>query len=168
MIETNGAVAPLVIRTALPAEAEEVAALHRRARATYYPDGFPDDGADWPGRWREAIGRTDGRVLCAVRDGRMAGIASFRRAEGAPAGTVKLFQFHVDPGLWRSGIGTALHAACAEEWRIDGVRTAVLDVHVGNERARGFYGRQGWVPDPESPVGPGDHHMRLRFTVPGE
>ncbi len=168
MIETNRTTAPLVIRTALPAEAEEVAALHRRARATYYPAGFPDDGADWLGGWREAIGRADGRVLVAVREGSMAGIASFRRAEGAPAGTVKLFQFHVDPGHWRLGIGTALHAACVEEWRIGGVRTAGLDVHVGNERARGFYGRQGWVPDPEWPVAADDHHLRLRFDVPGE
>ncbi|MGW0863602.1 N-acetyltransferase family protein [Streptomyces sp. NPDC002611] len=168
MIETNPNVDGLEIRTALPAEAGEVAALHQRARATYYPDGFPDDGADWQGRWREAIGRSDGRVLCAVRDGRLAGIASFRRAEGAPAGTVTLFQFHVDPDRWRAGIGTALHAACVREWRSGGVRTAWLDVHVSNERARGFYGRQGWAADPESPVAPDDHHMRLRLTVPGE
>ncbi|GGW86130.1 GNAT family N-acetyltransferase [Streptomyces lomondensis] len=168
MIEMNRPVASLVIRTVLPAEAEEVAALHRRARATYYPDGFPDDGADWRARWREAIARPDGRVLCAVRDGRMAAIASFRRPEGGPAGVVELFQFHVDPDRWRSGIGTDLHTACVEEWRVDGVRAAVLAVHAGNERARGFYARQGWVPDPEHPARPDDHHLRLRFTVPGE
>ncbi|MEU6913731.1 GNAT family N-acetyltransferase [Streptomyces olindensis] len=168
MIETNRSAAPLVIRTVLPAEAEEVAALHRRARASYYPDGFPDDGADWQARWREAIARPGGRVLCAVRDGRMAGIACFRRQDGEPSGVVKLLQFHVDPDRWRSGIGTALHTACVEEWRVDGVRTAVLEVHAGNERAQGFYARQGWVADPEHPAGPDDHHLRLRFTVPGE
>lgn len=168
MIETNRSAAPLVIRTVLPAEAEEVAALHRRARATYYPDGFPDDGADWQARWREAIARPGGRVLCAVRDGRMVGIACFRRPDGDPSGVVKLLQFHVDPDRWRSGIGTALHTACVEEWRVDGVRAAVLEVHTGNERAQGFYARQGWVADPEHPAGPDDHHLRLRFTVPGE
>ncbi|MFF3163038.1 MULTISPECIES: GNAT family N-acetyltransferase [unclassified Streptomyces] len=157
-----------MIRTALPAEAGAVAELHVRARSTYYPDGLPDDGLDWPARWREAIGRPDGHVLCAVERGRLAGIASFRAPEGGPAGTVKLFQFHVDPGRWRAGVGTALHTACVEQWRADGVRTAVLDVHVDNRRAQAFYARQGWVPDPENPPAEGDHHLFLRLAVTGE
>ncbi|NUQ97428.1 MAG: GNAT family N-acetyltransferase [Streptomyces sp.] len=157
-----------MIRTALPAEAAAVAALHVRARATYYPDGLPEDGFDWQTVWRQAIERPDGQVLCAVRDARLVGIASFRTPEGAPADTVKLFQFHVDPDHWRSGIGAALHTACAEQWRADGRRTAVLDVHVDNRRAQAFYARQGWVPDPENPPAEGDHHLFLRFSVPGE
>ena len=31
-----------------------------------------------------------------------------------------------------------------------------------------FYARQGWVPDPEHPPAEGDHHLFLRFRVPGE
>ncbi|MET9382346.1 GNAT family N-acetyltransferase [Streptomyces sp. NPDC002928] len=157
-----------VIRTVLAAEAEAVAALHARARATYYPDGIPDDGTDWLATWRGAIARPDGHVLCVVEQGRIVGLASFRTPDGAPADTVKLFQFHVDPGHWRTGVGTALHAACVEEWRADGRRTAVLDVHVDNRRAQAFYGRQGWVPDPENPPGEGDHHLFLRYAVAGE
>jgi len=157
-----------VIRTVLPAEAETVAALHARARATYYPDGLPDDGFDWSAAWRTAVERPDGQVLCAVERGGIVGIASFRVPEGAPADTVKLFQFHVDPGHWRSGIGTALHAACVEQWRADARRTAVLDVHVGNRRAQAFYARRGWLPDPQNPPAEGDHHLCLRFGVPGE
>lgn len=151
-----------MIRTALPAEAGAVADLHLRARSTYYPDGVPEDGTDWSAAWRSAIERPDGQVLCAVEHGRIVGIASFRTPEGAPSGTVKLFQFHVAPDHWRSGIGTALHAACVEQWRADGRRTAVLDVHVGNERAQAFYARRGWVPDPENPPAEGDHHLFLR------
>jgi ribosomal protein S18 acetylase RimI-like enzyme len=165
MIRANRTVDSLVIRTALSAEAAAVAALHVRARATYYPDGLPDDGYDWPARWTEAIERPDGHVLCAVRDAGLVGIASFRTPEGAPTDTVKLFQFHVDPDQWRSGVGTALHTACAEQWRADGRRTAVLDVHTGNERAQAFYARQGWVPDPENPPVGGDHHLFLRYAV---
>ncbi|MGW1808681.1 N-acetyltransferase family protein [Streptomyces sp. NPDC002078] len=157
-----------VIRTALPAEAEKIAALHHRARATYYPDGLPDDGIDWTAAWRGAVERPDGHVLCVVEDGAITGIASFRTPDGAPADTVKLFQFHVDPEHWRSGIGTALHAACVEEWRADGRRTAVLDVHADNRRAQAFYARQGWVPDPENPPAEGDHHLFLRLSVPRE
>ncbi|MFD9392857.1 GNAT family N-acetyltransferase [Streptomyces sp. NPDC060000] len=157
-----------VIRTAVPAEAERVAALHARARATYYPDGIPQDGTDWIAAWRSAIERPDSQVLCVVERGRTVGLASFRTPEGAPARTVKLFQFHVDPDHWRAGIGTALHAACVEQWRADGRRTAVLDVHVGNRRAQAFYARQGWHPDPENPPAEDDHHLWLRYAVTGE
>jgi GNAT superfamily N-acetyltransferase len=168
MIRTHRTVGSLVIRTALPSEADAVAELHVRARATYYPQGLPEDGFDWPARWRSTIERPDGHVLCAVREGRLVGIASFRTAEGAPADTVKLYQFHVAPDRWRDGIGTALHAACVEEWRADGKRTATLDVHVDNARAQAFYARQGWVPDPENPPAEGDHHLFLRYAVAGE
>ncbi|MFE1886858.1 GNAT family N-acetyltransferase [Streptomyces diastatochromogenes] len=161
----NGA---LVIRTALPAEAEAIADLHVRARSTYYPDGLPSADFDWVEAWRGSIERPEAHVLCAVEQGRIVGIASFRTPDGAPAETVKLFQFHVDPGHWRAGIGTALHAACVEEWQADGKRTAVLDVHVDNARAQAFYARQGWIPDPENPPAEDDHHLDLRFSVPGE
>jgi RimJ/RimL family protein N-acetyltransferase len=154
-----------VIRTVLPAEAEAVTALHARARATYYPDGIPDDGTDWLAAWRAAIERSDGHVLCVVEQGRIVGLASFRTPERAPADTVKLFQFHVDPGHWRSGVGTALHAACVEQWRADRRGTAVLDVHADNRRAQAFYARQGWTPDPENPPAAGDHHVFLRYAV---
>ncbi|MER6122646.1 GNAT family N-acetyltransferase [Streptomyces sp. NPDC001795] len=157
-----------VIRTALPAEAQAVAELHARARATYYPDGLPQDGTDWLAAWLGALERPDGHVLCAVEHGRIVAIASFRTPDGDPGDTVKLFQFHVDPGHWRRGIGAELHAACAEEWQADGKRTAVLDVHVDNRRAQAFYARLGWVPDPENPPAEGDHHLFLRYAVPGE
>lgn len=154
-----------MIRTAVPAEAEAVTALHARARATYYPDGIPDDGTDWLANWRSAIARPDGHVLCLVDDGRIVGLASFRTPEGAPARTVKLFQFHVDPDRWRSGLGTALHTACVEQWQADAKRTAVLEVHVDNTRAQAFYARQGWVPHP---VEPGHHHLRMTLPLTGE
>ncbi|QCD60515.1 GNAT family N-acetyltransferase [Streptomyces hawaiiensis] len=154
-----------MIRTVLPAEVADVVALHARARATYYPGGVPQDGTDWTASWRSALTRPDGRVLCVVEAGRIIGLASFRTPEGGPADTVKLFQFHVDPDHWRAGVGTVLHAACVEEWQADGRRTAVLEVHVDNRRAQGFYRRQGWVPEP---AGPAHHHLRMRFALAGE
>ncbi|MGW0839811.1 N-acetyltransferase family protein [Streptomyces sp. NPDC002787] len=161
-----------VIRTALPAEAPAITALHTRARATYHPDGAPDaapdDATDWLASWRRAIERPDGHVLCAVEHGRITAVASFRTADGAPADTVHLAQFHVDPDRWRRGTGRALHAACEEEWRADGKRTAGLSVPVDNHRARAFYAGLGWSPDPHSPPAPGDRHLLLTFTVTGE
>ncbi|MGW1555934.1 N-acetyltransferase family protein [Streptomyces sp. NPDC002144] len=165
---SNRVVGGRMIRTALPAEAEAITSLHARARATYYPDGVPEDGTDWLVAWRGAIERPDGHVLCLVERGRVVAVASFRTPLDAPAETVKLYQFHVDPDAWRRGIGTALHAACVEQWRADCRRTAVLDVHAGNHRAQAFYARQGWVPDPENPPAEGDHHLFLRYAVIGE
>lgn len=162
---SNRVVPGRVIRTVLPAEVADVVALHARARATYYPGGVPQDGTDWTASWRAALTRPDGRVLCLVEAGRIVGLASFRPPEDGPADTVKLFQFHVDPDQWRTGVGTALHAACVEEWRADGRRAALLDVHVDNRRAQGFYRRQGWVAEP---AGPGDHHLRMCLALPGE
>ncbi|MFI9650206.1 GNAT family N-acetyltransferase [Streptomyces sp. NPDC052040] len=160
-----------VIRSALPAEVGTIAALHARARATYYPDGLPRDDFDWTAAWESAVRRPDGQVLCVAAAGRVVAVASFRPPEDAPDGTVKLFQFHVDPDHWRRGIGSALHAACAEQWAADGRHTAVLDVHVDNRRAQAFYARHGWLPDPEDPPAEGDHHLCLRYAVralPGE
>ncbi|MDQ0747549.1 ribosomal protein S18 acetylase RimI-like enzyme [Streptomyces africanus] len=155
----------MVIRTVLPDEVEDVVALHARARATYYPGGLPQDGTDWLAAWRSALVRPDGQVLCVVEEGRMVGLASFRTPEGAPADTVKLFQFHVDPGHWGRGVGSALHTACAEAWTSDGKRTAVLEVHVDNRRAQRFYRRHGWVPEPAEP---GDHHLTMRLPLTAE
>ncbi|GAA3800645.1 hypothetical protein GCM10022206_44600 [Streptomyces chiangmaiensis] len=157
-----------VIRTALPAEVRAVADLHARARATYYPDGPPQEGTDWLAAWRSALERPDGQVMCAVEQGVIVAIASFRTPPGASADTVKLFQFHVDPAHWRRGTGSALHAACVEEWQADGIRAAVLDVHADNRRAQAFYARLGWVPGPENRPAEGDHHLFLRYAVPGE
>lgn len=156
-----------MIRPVVPAELADVVALHTRARATYYPDGLPQDGTDWHAAWRTAVERPDGRVLCVVEQGRLIALASFRTSEGAAADLVKLYQFHVDPEHWRRGVGTALHRACVEEWTADRRRAAVLDVHVDNRRAQDFYARHGWLPDPENPPADGDHHRCLRFEVPG-
>ncbi|MCS0603230.1 GNAT family N-acetyltransferase [Streptomyces sp. LP11] len=155
----------LVIRTALPTEAGTIAELHLKARSTYYPDGVPQAGLDWAEAWRGSIERPDCQVLCAIGQGRIVGIASFRTPDGVGPDTVELFQFHVDPSHWRVGIGTALHAACVEQWRADGRRAAVLDVHTGNLRAQAFYARHDWVPDPENPFTEGDHHRYLRRAV---
>lgn len=156
-----------VIRTALPAEVEVITDLHVRARATYYPDGLPQGDIDWRQAWLGSIRRPDGQVLVAALDGAVVGVASFRTPEDAPAETVKLFQFHVDPGHWRHGVGTALHAACAEQWRADGKCTAVLDVHRDNLRAQAFYAARGWFPDPQNPPADDDHHLYLRYRVAG-
>ncbi|MEW2166004.1 GNAT family N-acetyltransferase [Streptomyces sp. NPDC007084] len=163
----------LMIRSVLVAEAGVVAGLHARVRAACCPGGVPGDGAERVAAWRGAIERPGGHVLCVVRGGRIAAVAAFRTAEDAPADTVTLHRFHVDPGHWRTGLGSALHAACVEQWQADGKRAALLDVPFGDPRARAFYARLGWVPDTadtadtERPAAGGDRPVPLRYAVPG-
>ncbi|MEV7862233.1 GNAT family N-acetyltransferase [Streptomyces hirsutus] len=139
-----------VIRTALAAD---IAVLHLRTRSAYCPDGVPEDGTDGPAVWREAVARPEGRVPYAVRDGHLAGLASFRTPPEAPADTVKLFQFHVDPDHWRTGIGTALHAACVEEWRANGLRTPPYSTCTSTTAAS-RPSTPAWAGPPTRPVRP--------------
>ncbi|MFC9389916.1 GNAT family N-acetyltransferase [Streptomyces venezuelae] len=156
-----------MIRLATAADLDAVVALHTEARATYYRGHLPD--ADFLGPeeiarsragWAAAVDR--GAVLCAVRDGEIAGIAAYGEREGL----MHLTQLHVLPARWRAGVGAELHAACVEKWRAAGVTTVRLDVFDKNERAQAFYTAQGWTPDPETPRH-GDH-LVLRLTLAAE
>ncbi|MBO1335240.1 GNAT family N-acetyltransferase [Streptomyces sp. VRA16 Mangrove soil] len=167
-----------MIRSAVLADAPAVTALHQRARATYYPDGFPEGDLPelWLDRWAQVIARPRAHVLVCVRNGEIVGLASFRRPDEAPddSSTVKLFQFHTDPAHWRRGIGTELHAACVEQWQADGMTEAVLEVHRDNTRAQAFYAAHGWRGRPGAGAGAGaggesdDHHHELRLDLPRE
>lgn len=156
-----------MIRLVTAADLDAVVALHTEARATYYRGHLPD--ADFLGPeeiarsragWAAAVDR--GAVLCAVRDGEIAGIAAYGEREGL----MHLTQLHVLPARWRAGIGAELHAACVEKWRAAGVTTVRLDVFDKNERAQAFYTAQGWTPDPQTPRH-GDH-LVLRLTLAAE
>lgn len=113
-----------MIRTATPADLDAIAALHAEARATYYHGYIPDDAFDSPAEhartragWAAAI--ECGAVLCAEKDGTVAGVAAFREVDHV----MNLTGLHVDPERWRGGIGRALHTACVEAWQRAGVRT---------------------------------------------
>ncbi|WP_424214391.1 GNAT family N-acetyltransferase [Streptomyces sp. BI20] len=155
-----------MIRIALPADVDRIAALHVRARATYYRDRVPEAayaGAAERERtregWTRAVAR--GGVLCAEEDGVLLGIAAHRTD---PAGVTTLTQLHVDPRHWRRGTGAALHAACVERWRAAGVRRVRLEVYAPNARARSFYEALGWVPAPGPQ--PGATHRELLLDLP--
>ncbi|KUL43074.1 GCN5-related N-acetyltransferase [Streptomyces sp. NRRL F-4489] len=157
------------VRPATPADAEPIAALHTAARAAYLRGRVPDapfDTAAEHARWRDAWTRLlhgdDTPALCAVRDGGVIGAAAYHRT--APA-TVQLHQLHVDPAHWGTGAGRALHAACLGAWRAAGFSHAVLDVLWHNHRARAFYARLGWHPDPARRPAPDATHLALTLPL---
>ncbi|MBW5486461.1 GNAT family N-acetyltransferase [Streptomyces bambusae] len=160
MIET-------VIRAAVPEDLDAIAALHARARATYYESHIPEEAyAGEPELtrtregWSRAVARADGSVLCAERDGELTGVAAFRAVDGE----MTLTQLHVEPSHWRRGTGAALHDACLAAWRRAGVTRVRLDVYERNLRAQAFYAAHGWRPDPDRPRE--GSHLNLRLTLP--
>lgn len=162
-----GRVPLTMIRIATPADLDAIVHLHTEARATYYRGHLPEEeyaGSGEVGRsrdgWARAIDRADSTVLCAERDGVLAGIAAHAVRDGA----MRLTQLHVAPAQWRRGIGTELHDACVAAWQRDGVAHARLEVFVHNTRAQSFYVAHGWAPDPAHPHA--GTHLVLRLTVP--
>ncbi|MFD8882635.1 GNAT family N-acetyltransferase [Streptomyces erythrochromogenes] len=144
-----------MIRNARPADLDAIAALHTRARATYYQGHIPEEAyageaelARTREGWTAAVAReaAEGGVLCAEEGGELTGVAAFR----TQGGETTLTQLHVDPVRWRRGTGAALHEACLEAWRRAGVRRVRLEVYEHNIRAQAFYAAQGWVPDPSA------------------
>ncbi|GGT66143.1 MULTISPECIES: GNAT family N-acetyltransferase [Streptomyces] len=153
-----------MIRHANADDLDTIAALHLAARATYYRGHVPEEEYAGPeelartrAAWSGAVGR--GQVLCAERDGEVAGVAAYRPVDGV----MTLTQLHVRPDRWRRGVGAELHAACLEAWRAEGVTTARLQVFDRNERAKAFYAAHGWTPDTGAPRS--GTHLVLRLTV---
>nr|WSZ95398.1 GNAT family N-acetyltransferase [Streptomyces sp. NBC_00857] len=163
-----------MIRTAIgaatSADLDAVAALHTEARATYYQGHLPEADFNGPAErartreaWRHALTvgrRRDSGVLCAEYEEALVGVAAYRTTEGVTT----LTQFHVTPSMWRRGIGTHLHIACVNAWLRAGIRTVRLEVFEPNTRARSFYARHRWYPDPDNPRR--DTHLVLRLDVP--
>ncbi|MGE7390250.1 N-acetyltransferase family protein [Streptomyces sp. NPDC004126] len=157
-----------MIRTALASDLDAIAALHTRARATYYRGRVPEEsyaGETEAARaregWERAVARpaAQGQVLCAERDGRVTGVAAFLTADGVTT----LTQLHVDPDQWRRGTGAALHAACLAAWRRAGIDRVRLEVYEHNLRAQAFYASHGWRPDPAGT--PAGSHRTLWLEV---
>ncbi|MFJ3838626.1 GNAT family N-acetyltransferase [Streptomyces sp. NPDC090054] len=144
-----------MIRNARAADVNAIAALHVRARATYYEGRAPEE--TYAGDLAQARAR---EALCAERDGEVTGVAAFRNADGETT----LTQFHVDPDHWRRGTGAALHEACLDAWRRAGIERVRLEVFEHNLRAQAFYAAHGWEPEPSS--GRSGSHLTLRLRVP--
>jgi GNAT superfamily N-acetyltransferase len=102
-------------------------------------------------RWRiiltDALGA--GTTLVAELDGAITGFATVgpSRDDDAALGTGELWAIYVNPGLWRTGVGHALHETALQRLRDAGMTSASLWVLQGNQRAMGFYERHGWTAD---------------------
>ncbi|ACQ80512.1 GCN5-related protein N-acetyltransferase [Beutenbergia cavernae DSM 12333] len=97
-------------------------------------------------RWRRAL--ADGVVTWQVaeRGGVVVGFVGTGPSRDPADGDLgELDTIAVDPGHWRSGVGSALMAAALADLRAAGYPRAVLWTVAGYERGLAFYTQAGWV-----------------------
>lgn len=100
---------------------------------------------------RERFAEGAGQVvnLVAERDGRVAGWGCYGPGRDADvdAGAAELYAIYVRPELLSTGVGRALMDALTSRAADDDYTSMTLWVLAGNERARCFYAKAGFVPD---------------------
>lgn len=109
-------------------------------------------------------------VDVAIRSGRVVGFSAYgpSRDTGASRETGELYAIYLQPGHWRTGLGSLLHRNAMETLRGNGFAEATLWVLAGNERAQGFYTALGWSPDgthQHATVGESPSVQQLRYRI---
>jgi ribosomal protein S18 acetylase RimI-like enzyme len=143
------------IRTAATDDGREIANVHvtswrhayRGLLAEGYLDGLSTD--ELTDHWERVIDTLpqNERLLVAEAGGSVVGYAHTGPSRGADAAPPigELYSLYVRPDHWDLGVGRAIHDAGLEGMAGDGYRRATLWMLGTNDRARRFYGRQGWT-----------------------
>ncbi|PPF87191.1 GNAT family N-acetyltransferase [Pseudoclavibacter sp. RFBJ3] len=176
------------LRWATEADARAVAIVHVDSWRAAYAGLIPSEvlaalsveqrTAGWT-RWIAASLRGDATDLDAVRphrllvaeDGeRIVGWAAFGPGRDPDDGhRGELGGLYVHPDHWSTGVGAALIRRAEQELRTAGHSDAYVWVLTGNDRAIGFYERQGWRADGASKIadeGSARALVELRHTKP--
>lgn len=147
----------MFIRPAGPADAEEVARVqHISWQATYARQLSPESLARvetaWDARhWRNALERTDDRVVSLVLEGREDGVVGFgvagrRRGGRDPVLRTydgEIYLLYLLPRYQRRGHGVQLMTAMARVLRARGMESALVWALATNRSAVGFYQHLG-------------------------
>ena len=166
------------VRRAVPADAAAIARIHVRAWQVAYRGLVPDDVLDglsveqWEIGWLKMISDTESSPITFVaeRDGHVVGFvahAAPSRDEDAHGRTAEVGAIYVDPGAWRSGVGSALMDAALDELRNGSWSELTLWVLAENAGARAFYAHYGFQPDGAEVLHEqsGQSEIRLRASL---
>lgn len=146
------------IRDARRGDAAVIAAVHAGTWQAAYRGHLPEAflarlTEDEPMRrraafWREQLATAqEGRVvLVAEDDGAIVGFVWVgpSRDDDATPRTAELYAIYVLESHWDRGVGWELHDRALAALAHRGAERVTLWVLATNERARGFYERQGW------------------------
>jgi GNAT superfamily N-acetyltransferase len=145
------------IRAAEVSDAGGIAAVHVASWQVAYRDLLPEDvlaGLSVVAReqmWSTILREPSpcSAVYVAARRGEVLGFAGIgvSRDGDADGDVGELSALYLQPGHWRQGIGSRLHAAAVAGLCDRGFNTATLWVLEGNDRALRFYEQAGWVED---------------------
>ena len=145
--------ASLLVRDAIPSDADGVARVHVRTWQTAYrgllPDAYLDSLKAEDRARRYTFGLSDPatpQTLVALDSGELVGFATVRTLPEDP-GVGELCALHVDPTHWNRRIGLALIEAARARLSEHGSRRARLWLLEGNARAERFYRLDRWQPD---------------------
>ncbi|MBR7744053.1 GNAT family N-acetyltransferase [Phycicoccus sp. BSK3Z-2] len=140
-----------LVRAMTADDVDDVLEVQRAGSVITLADVFPQDTHPFPAdavreRWVHEV--EDPGVDCRVAelDGRVVGFVVLCDDEVLHLGTA------VD--TWGSGLAGDVHDEALAVLREAGVAVARLRVFEGNERARRFYRRSGWVPTDETSRSP--------------
>ena len=97
--------------------------------------------------WLGALDQQATQVLVARSGEDMAGFVCFgpSRDDDAPPARAEIWSFYVRPAFWSAGFGYQLWQASRLRLITAGYKAVTLWVIVGNDRARHFYERVGFV-----------------------
>ena len=134
------------IRQAVPADAEQLAHLHVDVWDDAYtglmPQGILDDRrekvAERVERWKEILGREHATWVAEDTEGLIGFASSGPARDNDMDDTLELWALYVRAAYWGAGVGYAMFEIAV------GDRAAYLWVLASNERAIGFYERQGF------------------------
>jgi GNAT superfamily N-acetyltransferase len=165
------------VRQALLGDAAAIASIHVRASEAAYRGLLRDevlDGHSVEQResfWRERLtGGESPLVFVAEHDGEIVGfcgVAAPSPDEDAGDSVAEIDAIHVNPDVWRAGIGRALMDAALTRLRGGHWRSVTLWVLSDYRPARDFYARFGLEPDGAETVDErsGRKEIRLRASL---
>jgi ribosomal protein S18 acetylase RimI-like enzyme len=158
-------------RTALPQDANAIAAIHDAAWHATYQGIIPHlhlermiarRGPRW---WQRQIER-GANVTLLIFDGVPQGYSTWGRARGAwpwPAG--EIFELYVNPAFQGVGLGSRLFSAVKCSLKREGLERLVVWALKDNEAACAFYGGMGGAVAAVAPERYGDVSlMRIAFV----
>ncbi|MGC2476093.1 MAG: GNAT family N-acetyltransferase [Candidatus Sulfotelmatobacter sp.] len=166
-----------IVRQAVIADANVVAAVHIKSWQTAYRGQLPDDVLDnLSGElerrtefWREHISTAPSgkhEIWVADLEDQVAsglnGFAALGPARDEDAVTGELYAIYVHPDRWHHGLGRALLAHATRRLSALGYANAILWVLESNIRARAFYERAGWTLDGGTKIEMLPDHVELR------
>jgi GNAT superfamily N-acetyltransferase len=146
----------MIIRRALPADAPALAALHiacwRDAYEGIFPSEFLDSLSleDRTDHWLRGLVDPFRHNFVAVLDDELIGFASCGPSRDADAlpGAGELYGIYLRRQHWGAGRGHQLWLAAHQQLSSLGLEPITLWVLQANARARTFYDRRGFRPDP--------------------